>query len=78
MLTNKGEVGLRGNLKPIAGRVCMDQLMVDVGDADVAVGDRVTLFGPGGLDAETLAGKMGTISYDLLVSLSPRVERVYE
>ncbi len=78
LLTNKGEVGFKGGLKPIAGRVCMDQLMIDVGDADVAVGDRVTLFGPGGLDAETLAGRMGTISYDLLVSLSPRVERVYE
>lgn len=78
LLTNKGAVGVKGELKPVAGRVCMDQLMVDMGDADVAVGDRVTLFGPGGLDAETLAGRMGTISYDLLVSLSARVERVYE
>ena len=78
LLTNKGEVGFKGDLKPVAGRVCMDQLMVDVGDADVIVGDLVTLFGSGGLDAETLAQRMGTISYDLLVSLSARVERVYE
>ena len=78
LLTNKGEVGFKGGLKAIAGRVCMDQLMVDVGDADVSIGDRVTLFGLGGLDAETLARRMGTISYDLLVSLSSRVERVYE
>ncbi len=78
LLTNKGEVGFKGELKPVAGRVCMDQTMVDVGDAEVEVGDRVTLFGPGGLDAETLAGRVGTISYDLLVSLSSRVERVYE
>ena len=78
LLTNKGEVGFKGELKPVAGRVCMDQTMVDVGDAEVEVGNRVTLFGPGGLDAETLAGRVGTISYDLLVSLSSRVERVYE
>ena len=78
LLTNKGEVGFKGELKPVAGRVCMDQTMVDMGDAEVEVGDRVTLFGPGGLDAETLAGRVGTISYDLLVSLSSRVERVYE
>lgn len=78
LLTGKGEVGFKGSLMPIAGRVCMDQLMVDVGDERVSIGDRVTLFGPGGLDAEELARRIGTISYELLVSLSPRVERVYE
>ena len=78
LLSGKAEVFIQGQLRPVAGRVCMDQLMVDVGNLDVAVGDRVTLFGSGELNAETLAGRIGTISYELLTSLSPRVKRVYE
>ena len=78
LLTGKGEVLVQGELRPIVGRVCMDQLMVDVGDLEVDIGDRVTLFGPGKLDAETLAGRIGTISYELLTSIGSRVERVYE
>ena len=78
LLSGKAEVLVQGQLRPVAGRVCMDQLMVDAGDLDIAVGDRVTLFGPGELNAETLAGRIGTISYELLTSISPRVERVYE
>lgn len=78
LLSNKGEVWVRDRLCPIAGRVCMDQLMVDIGDLQVAIGDRVTLFGGRGLDAETLGNRFGTISYDLLTGISPRVERIYE
>jgi alanine racemase len=77
LLTNKGEVWVQDRLCPIAGRVCMDQLLVDVGDLDVAIGDRVTLFGGQGLDAEILGNRYGTISYDVLTGISPRVERVY-
>jgi alanine racemase len=77
LLSNKGEVWLHDRLCPIAGRVCMDQLMIDVGDLDVAIGDRVTLFGGQGLDAEILGNRYGTISYDVLTGISPRVERVY-
>ena len=77
LLTNKGEVWVHDRLCPIAGRVCMDQLMIDVGDLEVSIGDRVTLFGGQGLDAETLGNRFGTISYDLLTGISPRVERVY-
>ncbi len=77
LLTNKGDVWVHDRLCPIAGRVCMDQLMIDVGDLDVTIGDRVTLFGGQGLDAETLGNRFGTISYDLLTGISPRVERVY-
>jgi alanine racemase len=78
LLSNKGEVWVQDRLCPIAGRVCMDQLMVDVGDLEVRLGERVTLFGGQGLDAETLGNRFGTISYDLLTGISPRVERVYE
>ncbi len=78
LLTGKAEVVLQGELRPVAGRICMDQLMVDAGDLVVQIGDRVTLFGPGALDAEVLAARIGTISYELLTSLGSRVERVYE
>jgi alanine racemase len=77
LLTNKAEVWLRGKLYPVAGRVCMDQIMIDVGDLDVGIGERVTLFGPEGIDAETLGNRYGTISYDVLTGIAPRVERVY-
>jgi alanine racemase len=77
LLTNKGEIWVQNQLRPVAGRVCMDQIMIDVGDLDVQLGERVTLFGPEGIDAETLGNKYGTISYDVLTGIAPRVERVY-
>jgi alanine racemase len=77
LLTNKAEVWIQNQLRPVAGRVCMDQIMIDVGDLDVHIGERVTLFGPEGIDAETLGNRYGTISYDVLTGISPRVERVY-
>ena len=76
-LSNLGRVRFGERLLEIAGRVCMDQFMVDAGDADIGVGDRVQLFGPSGPDAEELAASIGTISYELLTSVSPRVERAY-
>ena len=51
--------------------------MIDVGAAGVGVGDRVTLFGPDGPTPEELASSIGTISYELLTSVSRRVERTY-
>jgi alanine racemase len=77
LLSNKGEIVVAGVRCPVAGRVCMDQLMVDIGELNVDVGDTVILFGPQGIDAETLAQRIGTISYELLTNLSPRVERHY-
>lgn len=77
MLTGKAEVLYKNKLYPIAGRVCMDQFMVDLGDDSLALGERLTLFGPEH-NAEDLAEKIDTISYNLLTSLSARVERVYE
>lgn len=70
-------VRIHGRRCPIVGRVCMDQFMVDVGSLDVAVGDRVTVFGPDGPTAEDLGEAAGTISYELLVRLGGRVSRVY-
>lgn len=72
------QVRLHGQLRPIVGRVCMDQLLVDVGKQDVQVGDRALIFGPEGPTAEELGEAAGTISYELLVRLGPRIARRYE
>lgn len=76
-LTGKAWAGLRGLHLPVVGRVCMDQLMIDAGDHGVAVGDRVTLFGPGGPSAEDLGHAIDTVSYEMLVGIAERVERVF-
>ena len=76
-LTGKSWVGLRGSQLPVVGRVCMDQLMVDAGTDRVAVGDRVTLLGPGGPSAEDLGRSIDTVSYEMLVGIAQRVKRVF-
>ena len=75
--TPAAQVRLCGQLCPIVGRVCMDQLMVDVGDLGVRVGDQAVIFGPEGPTAEELGEAAGTISYELLVRLGTRVARAY-
>jgi alanine racemase len=77
---NQAEAVVHGQRVPVVGRVCMDQLMLDVGAlADsVAVGDAVTLLGPDGPSAAALAARLDTVSYELLTHLNaPRVERRY-
>ena len=80
-LTGKGCVLVRGQRAPILGRVCMDQIMVDVTDIPEAkVGDEVVLLGAQGnemIDADEMAAWMGTISYEVICSPSGRVPRVY-
>lgn len=62
-----GPVGLRGRTYTIAGRVCMDQFVVDVGEgSDVAVGDSAVLVGPHGPTARDWADAIGTIDYEVL------------
>jgi len=76
-----GMMLIRGKRAPILGRVCMDQTMVDVTDIpDAAVGDEVVLLGRQGeeeIDAEELARWADTISYEVLLSIAPRVPRLY-
>jgi hypothetical protein len=73
----KGNVLIRGVRCPIVGRVCMDMTMVDIsGVPDVEVGDLVTIWGKE-LPTEEQAKNAGTISYELMCSVSPRVPRVY-
>ena len=74
----RGEVELRGKRAPIAGRVCMDQVMIDVTDIPGAeVGDEVTLFGSPSLTADEAAGWLDTINYEVTCMVSGRVPRVY-
>jgi alanine racemase len=77
---NVGPVLAAGRTRTVAGRVCMDQLVLDLGDDDVAVGDEVVLFGPGddgGPTAQDWAEATGTISYEIVTRVGPRVPRVY-
>jgi alanine racemase len=81
LLSNRGEVLVRGRRAPIAGRVTMDQTMLDVSDiADAAVGDEVVLVGQQGSDritADDLAAHSGTIAYEVLCALGARMPRVW-
>ncbi len=70
----RGEVWAAGRLLPIVGRVSMDVIAVDITGADVAQGDRVELFGPNRL-VDDAANAAGTISYEMMTSVSPRVTR---
>jgi len=72
------EVVIRGVRCPIAGTVTMDQLMVDVGDLTVEPGDTVTLLGRDGdavVTAEEWAERLGTIGYEIVCGIGPRVPR---
>ena len=72
---------IHGQKAPVVGRICMDQMMVDVSDIDgVQVGDRAVLMGRDGeaeITAEMLASLLGTISYEITCLVNPRVPRWY-
>ena len=77
-LSNKGYMLIKGQPAPIVGRVCMDQVMLDVSDIpDVKVGDEVLVFGGTELPFEKVAEWAGTICYEIVCAVSPRVPRVY-
>lgn len=78
--SNVGPAWVNGRRFTIAGRVCMDQVVVDVGDLEVAPGDPVVLFGPGRHGeptAQDWADAVGTIHYEIVTRVGPRVARVY-
>ena len=75
-LSNKGYVIIKGKKAPIIGRICMDQLSVDVSHIpQVSQGDEVILFGKD-LPVEELANICGTINYEIVCGISPRVPRI--
>ena len=82
-LSNVGVVLLQGQRVPILGRVCMDQVMVDVTDLDlpVCVGDIVTLIGKDGKECITMEelGKLsGRFNYELVCDIGKRIPRIYK
>lgn len=81
VLSNSADLIIRGRRVPVVGRVCMDQLMVDVTKLEsVQVGDEVLVFGESGkasLPVDELAALTDTISYELLCDLNKRVPRIY-
>ncbi len=80
-LSNCGEVLIRGQRRPIVGRLCMDQFMVDLGpDGSAYVEDDVVLIGTQGgetISVEDVAKRAGTIGYEILTRLNERVPREY-
>ena len=83
-LSNVGRVLINGQYAPIVGRVCMDQIMVDVTEIDkvspVKVGDEVVLFGTQGdrsISVEEVAEPANSFNYEEVCNISRRVPRVY-
>ncbi len=72
----QGHVIISGHEVPIIGSICMDMCFVDVTGVECAEGDPVVLFGEGDL-LQRNAAAAGTIPYEMLTSVSPRVKRVY-
>ena len=78
--SGRGPVLAAGKIRPIAGRVCMDQFVLDLGDERVREGDEVILFGPGDRgepDANDWAEASDTIAYEIVTRIGPRVPRVF-
>ncbi|WP_410982319.1 alanine racemase [Bacillus cereus] len=81
-LSNKGHALINGIRVPVLGRVCMDQLMLDVTNAmPVHVGDEVVFYGKQGekeIPVEEIADMLGTINYEVTCMLDRRIPRVYK
>lgn len=80
LLSSVGEILVHGKRCKIVGRVCMDQLMIDVSNVSAKAGDIVTLIGRDGDDcitADELASVYGTIGYEVVCGISKRVPRIY-
>jgi alanine racemase len=79
-LSNRSQVIIRGRKYPQVGRVCMDQMMVNIENDSAYNGDEVTLIGESGdqvITAQDLADWAGTIPYEILTNINTRVPRVY-
>lgn len=80
-LSNKAQVVIGGHKYPLVGNICMDQLMVDVGNpTPVQLYDQVSFFGDeaGLITAVDVAEQMGSLSYEVLTSLGSRIPRIYK
>ena len=76
--SNKWQAVISGKTYPIAGRICMDQCCVDLGqESDVQRWDEAVIFGGCAQDAAALAEAAGTIPYEITCNINKRVPRVY-
>ncbi len=79
--SNKGYVLIKGKKAPVVGKVCMDQIMVDVSDIEqVSVGDRAVILGKDGgssISAEELGSMSDSFNYEVLCNFMPRIKRIY-
>ncbi len=79
-MSNGGTVLVNGKRASVIGRVCMDQIIIDITGIDCKVGDTVTVFGKDGsenISVDYIAKKDSTINYEIICRISPRVPRVY-
>lgn len=79
-LTGKANCIIHDKFYPIVGNICMDELMVDIGDDKLQIGDEVILIGKSKshtITASDLAKSIGTISYEITTLIAPRVPRIY-
>lgn len=74
--SNRAEVSIRGNRYPVVGRIAMDQMIVEVGAGEVAIGDEVVIFGPDGPSAAEWGTWADTINYEIVTRINDRVDRV--
>ncbi|SMY12259.1 alanine racemase [Brevibacterium jeotgali] len=76
--SGRAEVTIRGRRLPVVGRIAMDQMIVDAGETPVQTGDPVTVLGDGltGPSAEEWGEWAGTINYEIVTRIGPRVDRV--
>ena len=77
ILSNKGRVYINGKYAPIVGNVCMDNFMVDITGIDAQVGDEVILWDNDNIPVEEIADLCSTINYEIICTISKRVERKY-
>ena len=78
LLSNNHSVLIRGRSYPLAGRICMDQCMVNLGpETEVRRWDEALIFGPGFINAAGIAGKLNTIPYEITCNINKRVPRIY-
>ncbi len=75
-LSNIAQVRIHNKYYPVIGKICMDQLMVDIGQDSAFNGDTVTLLGEG-IDAHQLASWQSSIAYEVLTTIGSRVPRAY-
>jgi alanine racemase len=79
-LSNRASALVRGKRRPVAGRICMDQFLLDAGDDPVGVGEEVVLIGRQGTEeitANQVAAWRGTSVYEVVTCVNKRVPRVY-